>query len=338
MIEIREATNLEAVKELEGQWRKLEKNLFVSFDWVVSWFECKKDSKPFVLSAWNNNQLVGIAPLALENEILVFAGQQYGNHLDFICEKQEVAKALAKKILNSSWKRVEFKHLVDEPLFLKSLKDGLILKKEQGEGSNVIHLVTMEKYYAGLKKKNRKNNRNVLSKLERAYKIETRLVGKDEFKESWNAFVEMHLGNIAAHKNKTILEQGWFQCFYKNTAQRALAHDKLFLMELLLDGKLTGSLFGVVQGKTLNVMNIGYLAGEEKQSIGTVLFLKAMELCCKKKIGNYDLLSGGKDYKEKLGAQEKSTLELYLFRNKTSEKTFTLKKKVKGFGKKVLGR
>ncbi len=352
MLSVKEAKSLEEIKGLERAWNELfenskQANLFLSFDWIVSWFECSLSSKPYILSAWDNGKLVGIAPLSFEGSVLSFAAQQYSNHLDFVARKgmeQAVAEALAGKIMESSeWGSIKLKHVVDSPILLGVMEQiaaekGFVMQTGEGEASNVMELPsTLDEYFASYLKRDLKRRWKKMIDLKGASSIEARLLEKREFENGWRSFIEMHLKNISFRKGKSILGERWFQCFYRNAAKRALAKENLFLMSLEVDGKQWGLLLGIRFGKTLSVLNLGYDPSfDETQSIGTVLFIKAIELCLREGIKIYDLLSGGSEYKERLGAKQKSGLQLEVFRSQTDAKVHGLKRKVKDVGKRVL--
>ncbi len=352
MIEVKEAKTVGEIRLLEKPWNQLvdEKGLgrmSNSFDWVVSWFEHVKNSKPLVLSAWDKGKLVGIAPLCLEGNTLCLAGQLYASFFDFAAKKgleQEASQALARVILEKDcWKKIKFVHLADSAILLEVMekeagKKGFVAKKTEGEPSNVIELPATEQlYFASLKKTRRRWLRKKLYRLERAFSVETRLVGREGFEEAWTGFIELHGRHIRLRQRKSVLQQQWFKNFYRSLAEKALKKDRLFLLQLNLDGKPAGSLFGVVFGKTLNAFNVGLdqlLA--ESYSLGKLLLLKAVKPCCEKGITRYDLLPGGQEYKKVFGTMQKSGLELHIFRTASDAMLYGLKWIAKKQAKKVL--
>jgi len=352
MVDIKEANSLDEIRALEKSWNSLVSagkhgNFFSSFGWVESWFEHAKNSKPFVLSAWEKGKLVGIAALCIEKDVLCFVGQLYASGVDFAAEKgleEEASKAFARHVFeNLDWKMVRFLHLADSPIFLKAFEEqakekGFVVKKQQGEASNVVSLpATVEEYFASLKKTRRRWLRKKLNRLERKFSVETRMVEGKEFEEAWQRFVELHERHMAFREMKSVLNESWFQGFYKELAERALKEGKLFLMELVLDKKVAGSLFGVTFGKTLNAFNVG-LNQEDSEyfSLGKLLLLKAIWPCCEKDITTYDLLPGGSEYKKVLGTCQKGGLELQVFRNGRDALAYSLKRKAKDAGKRIL--
>jgi len=237
--------------------------------------------------------------------------------------------------------------LVDKPVFLEALRKKcgekeFVLREGQGDACSVVELPeTMEDYYAGLKKKLRKNLRNDLSRLEREFKVETGIIdgfedGKD-FQRKWDDFLGLHFENMERKGEKTVLSNPAFQKICFEACKSAAKNGKAVFLELFLDGKLAGSLLGIKQGSRFSVLNIGFSKQyDARQSLGNVLFMKAIEYCCKKGASKFDLLGGSPGYKSKFGCSLESGLEAMVFKSGKDEKMDSLKKGVKGSAKTVL--
>ncbi len=353
-MQVKYAKTIEEIKSLENPWNELikesgQKTMFASFDWVVSWFECNKNSKPFILTAWNKEKLSGIATLCLEENRLCFAAQTYSANLDFVARKgleQEASKAIAKEIFkNRKWKTIRFLHLANNPIFVEAMekeakKDSFVVRKSMGEPTNVISLLGTENdFFASLKRTKRKHLRNQLNKFGKTLNVETKFWEKEEFEKAWDKFFELHGKNMDLRQTKSILQEPWFQCFYKKAAEKALGKKRLWLMGLIIDGKEAAILYGIVFGKTFNALNMGFDAKLAKgHSLGKILLLKAIKPCCEKGIKTYDLLPGSPKYKSMIGTRKKGGMQFEVFGTPAEALVHSIKVKAKGTGKKILGR
>ncbi len=342
------------VKDIEREWNSLAKksdNFFLSPSWLMPWIMAEeKKGNALVAIAGSKGKPLGLAFFSVENKKLGLLAQDFSYHLDFLSEKGK-EKKVAEKIIefvfaNPDWKSIFFRHLVDKPLFMKALqekckKEGIEIALEQGDACAVVELPnTMEKYWAGLKKKLRKNQRNDLNRLGREFKIKVEIVSNaKEFEKQWKDFLRLHFENMERKGEKTVLEEEEFRAIYKQSCFNAAAEGKLRFLNLKLDNKLAGILLAIEQGKKFSVLNIGFGKNyNPKQSIGNVLFIKAIEYCCSRGIKEFDLLGGSPAYKAKFGAVLKSGLEIRIFKSEKDKRIDSLKRGLKHKAKKAMGR
>jgi len=358
-----------AVQQIDGEWGKLaEKNgFFLTPEWMLPWIKAAEKGKtvsPWIAVAKEKGKISAIAPFALKGKELQFLGQDYSYNLGILAEDEDDAAGIADFVFANAekWDRIFFRHLVDGQPLVREMQErcreqGFSFEAQQGDACSVVLLPdSMEKYFAGLKKKLRKNLRNDLSRLEREFKIETKVFsGSNGFEQNWKEFLGLHFENMERKGEKTVLAEEWFREICYKACRSAAAKGGLCFLQLLLDGKLAGSLLAVEHNGVFSVLNIGFgKEFAEGQSLGNVLFLKAIEYCCKKGIKELDLLGGSPEYKAKFGAVQRNGIELRVFKTGSSRIADSLKRNTKkiarafllsqkasgkkGFAKKALGR
>ena len=342
------------VKDIEIKWGLLAKksnNFFLSQSWLMPWIMAEeKEGNALVAIAGSRGKPMGMAFFSVKNKKIGLLAQDFSYHLDFLAEKGK-EKKVAERIIefvfaNPGWKSILFRHLVDKPLFMEALqekceKEGLAIELEQGDACAVAELPdTMEKYWAGLKKKLRKNQRNDLSRLEREFKVTVEIVSNaKEFEKQWKDFLRLHFENMERKGEKTVLAEPKFQAIYKQSCFNAAAEGNLRFLNLKLNSRLAGILLAIEQGKKFSVLNIGFGKNYgQSQSLGNVLFIKTIEYCCGKGIKKFDLLGGSPAYKAKFGTVLKSGLEIRIFKSEKDKRIDSLKRGLKHKAKKAMGR
>jgi GT2 family glycosyltransferase len=335
---------------------KNQENFFLNQEWLGPWLDgvSAMGELPWIVEAKQGGKVIGKAFLSLKGGKAQFLGQDFSYHLDFVAEKgkeKEASEQLVQQLfdIEEKWDLIHFRHLVDKPIFGDVLKrkceeKKFVLTERQGDACSVVGLpATMEEYYAGLKKKLRKNLRNDLSRLERQFKVETRIIdgfeNDKEFEKNWDGFLRLHLENMERKGEKTVLSNPAFRGIYRKASRNAAKKGKTVFLELFLDGRLAGSLLGIKQGDRFSVLNIGFSKDyDARQSLGNVLFLKAINYCCKEGLKKFDLLGGNPEYKAKFGGELKSGLELKVFKSGKDAKMSSVRSGVKAGAKRVLGR
>lgn len=124
-IEIKKIDNSSQFEELRGNWGQLlaespVKSAFLTWTWIYSWWETYgKDKKLWIISAWEDKKLVGLAPLMLETRkkgvarlrFLVNIGtpQSDAGGFLFTPQKKECVDTIVKYILQheSEWDILE---------------------------------------------------------------------------------------------------------------------------------------------------------------------------------------------------------------------------------------
>jgi CelD/BcsL family acetyltransferase involved in cellulose biosynthesis len=342
------------LRGIEKKWLLLSEkngNFFLSPFWLNPWARnAEREGKLLVAVAGEGDKPVGMAFFSLEGKRLGFLAQDYSYHLDFLAEKgfeTEVAERILEFVFSlDNWESILLRHNVDCPAFLEVLREkcrehGFALETGQGDACSAIELPdSMEKYFAGLKKKLRKNLKNDLSRLEKEFSVETKVFsGMEGFDVHWEDFLRLHFENMERKGEKTVLAEPLFRDACRQACLNAAEQGELRFLNLELGGKLAGSLLAIEHCGIFSVLNIGF--GKDygsKQSLGNVLFLKAIEYCCSKGIKKFDLLGGNPEYKARFGASLVSGLEIRVFRAKAAQKADALKRNAKKSVKKILGR
>jgi hypothetical protein len=342
--------------EIEAEWQKLaaEKgNFFLEPAWIVPWAEGLEETgraSPWIVAAGEKGKVLGMAFFERKGKSVGFLGQDFSYHLGILAEngreKEAIEIILGFALADAGWDLLFFRHMAESQAFRETLERkcaerGLVAEFSQGDHCSVVELPgSMQAYWAGLKKKLRKNLRNDLSRLEREFRVEAEISsGTEAFEGRWKKFLELHFENIERKGEKTVLAEPWFQGVCKKACANAAEEGKLRFLSLKLGGVLAGMLLAVEEAGTFSVLNIGFAKDYgSRQSLGNVLFLKAIEYCCGRGIKKFDLLGGSPGYKAKFGARPESGLEIRVFRSRHAQEMDALKRKAKTRAKKILGR
>lgn len=289
---------------------------FQQHDYQAAWWRHLGEGELFAILIHDEpGQLVGIAPLNIRGERVVFNGsKEESDYLDLIAPVEQAAEVWAAVIdcLCSepcpAWSELDFYNIPaasPSRTILPRLASsrGFVLTEEKAEVCPVIRLESdFESYLAGIDKKQRHEIRR---KLRRANGAEAELVVVDK-NDDLDQQVDLFLDLLAKStpEKETWLNDGRRALFY-DVARSALDQDNLLLMFMKVEGEAVSALFNFCYDGRVWVYNSGIdISRHSRLSLGVVLTAAAIEYAIEKGYQAFDFLRGDEEYKYRFGAQD----------------------------------
>ena len=317
-MKIREVNNFSEFLDLKDSWTDLLQrsdncSIFSTWEWVSIWWRhFGKNRSLVILLAEENDELVGIAPLmysvhtmfGLQRGIIEFIGNGHPIYSNFIISNSH-EKCIQKffEYLNcipKKWNSAELCNLSENPscLFCLNKKVGKV-KPEQRCLS--VHLPnSFDAFLSTIKRKDKKEFRRNLRRL----KNDGFTVNLIDYSETDKIAKGMkHLFSLNQKRWKGQSFSG--KCSDPNFCSFSFDIAKCFsekgwlgLYSLELSGKPVASLFGF----KYNSKYYAYVTGRDpiynSYGVGSLLFLKVMDLCIQDGIVEFDFMGGTDEYKK----------------------------------------
>lgn len=319
------SVQLEDFEEIESEWERILPDTFANTIFVTPWWQ-KVWWKHFgqsanlqILSVRHDYDIIGIAPLMLNDGVLSFLGDtdlfDYHDFLVINGRESEFYNALCEYIVEMDWQSMELKSLREGSPTLEHIKTLAEAKgyKVEIEHEDVSPFVTLpptwDDHVATLRKKDRHELRRKLRRLDRdseakQYACDVPADHMDEF------FTLMR----ASRDDKDDFLTPEREEFFKKLAVELSSRDqfKLYFLEVD-DVRVASCICFDYAGKYL-LYNSGYNPEYSPLSVG--LLNKA--LCLKDAIEEgretFDFLRGDERYKYDLGGHDQSVYQMVVHR------------------------
>lgn len=315
--------------KIKGAWEALCDDLgdsvsaFSSFAWHETWWRhYSAEAKLNVIAMWEDDKLVGIAPLmirrvtihGLPSTAVCFIGNNQSPHYDFIVLPsfrelflREVLRILYNRITMTNWDVIVFNKLpvtsVNYSILVKTLDEaGVKWRQEQPMDSPyLIPSGSWMNFLARLSTKTRKTLRNIQNSIHKAGEVSVKNIRTwDEFlqvkddvyfvaKQSWTEKIG---DSLASPKN---------EAFFNDLAQFTAAKGWLSLWTLYLNGKMIAIEFHVRAYDKEHAMRGHYLPEFAALSPGTFLELNIIKNAFEEtdKVQKYDFCGNADTYKRR---------------------------------------
>jgi CelD/BcsL family acetyltransferase involved in cellulose biosynthesis len=334
MLTIRELSEKEFLN-FKKEWNELLSksrylNIFLTWEWIVSWWETfNKGKKLKILLGYDNDELIGIAPLYLEEKALVnyikFLGDKFvdSNYLNLIAQP-EFEKIFASQVIGA---------LSDDYfIYLRYMEknDSMFFDKVHVELSNtfIIDLPqSIETYHKSLSRSKRYKLKKFEKKIFKEYK------GDIFFPESPEKALEIVFDlNKKRWYNSKI--DGEFspklKVFLKRIIEKTL-NKKLKILVLRANKQPIAYSMNFVLGDTVYVYSMAYDATyniPSKYGVGKCLLYNTIKKSISTNKKYIDLLRGESQYKKEFCQIQKTNVGVMLykptFRNNLAEKSITM--------------
>ena len=301
---------------------------FLTFEYQQAWWQTRgggewsEDSQLVIVTATQDDQLVGVAPLFHADNILgqpalMFVGAiEVSDFLDFIVSPQDLPEFLTglldfllKQDDLPPWDLLDLYNLLDESPTLKALQAEA---KQRGWEHQQIHLQPApyvplpgdyQAYLANLDKKQRheikRKWRNVENSLAEPdfYTVEDR----DQLADETQAFIDM----MTQDPNKRDFLTDAMQRHIHNTAQIAFDAGWLHLSFFTLDGVKAAGHLSFQYDDRLWLYNSGWEWEFRDYSPGWVHLAHLMQWSNEQGIKELDFMRGNESYKYKFGGVDR---------------------------------
>ena len=307
---------------------------FLTFDYLKSWWETRgggewpEDSQLILVTAFEGDTLVGIAPLfhtknILGRSALMFVGAiEVSDFLDFIVPPENLQpfiSGLLDFLLNEnlpSWELLDLYNILEESPTLAALKEeGL----KCGWSHQQVHLQPapyiplpgdFDEYLAGIDKKQRHEIRRKLRNVEQDLAVADLYFTEDPelLEQDINAFLDM----MAQDPNKKEFLTAPMRQHLHNTARIAFEHGWLQMAFFTLDGNKAAANMSFKYNHRLWLYNSGWDWEYRDYSPGWILIAYLIKWANAHNIEEFDFMRGDEPYKYKFGGIDRNIYRVTL--------------------------
>ena len=318
---VEEATTIEELERLRGQWLELWRRCpqatpFQSPAWLIAWWKHLGQGQLWVLALRQEQRLVGVVPCVVAapapgpERRLLLLGTGLSDYLDALLEPEVAGPACAALLAwleagHYGWDVCDWQQLPgNSPLLEAELPPGWRCRRTAQEVCPVLTLPgQVEQLPAMLPSHMANNLRYYRRRLERLRQVKVELADPENFSELLENFLKLHRARWAARGQDGVLAQERLQAFHREAARDLLACGALRLYELRIAGRLAASLYAFSHGARV----FYYLCGAEPDfatlSPGTLLIGHAIEQAIRQGQREFDFLRGREAYKFLWGAK-----------------------------------
>jgi len=320
---------------LEQDWNSLLSKTehhvpFLRYEYLKLWWqhrgggEWDNGSQLKIITAENNGQLVGIAPLFINEERLLLLGSiEVSDYLDLIAP-QETMAAFVDALLPfldrevEGWRTLDLYNVLEDSASLPALKAsadrmGWSFAQEEYQPSPHITLPDdWETYLAGINKKQRHEIRRKLRRAENAelavewYVLQDGVRLDDEMQE----FFKLMLFD----EEKVSFLTPEMKDFMQQTARCAFDAGCLHLSFLTIDGKKAAGYLAFDYLNRIWLYNSGMSLDFREYSAGWVALANLIQWCIENGRSELDFMRGNEDYKYRFGGVNRHVMRAVVTR------------------------
>jgi CelD/BcsL family acetyltransferase involved in cellulose biosynthesis len=333
-------TSFDTLEELAPSWNALvERGVtnapFLRYEYASTWWSTRgggewQDASLAVITAFENGQLIGIAPLFLadnrdgQRAYLLLGSIEISDHLDLIVRPEHLRAFLSGLLgwLGASpqhaWQALDWYNLPEASPSLSALKDaaqalGWTYNEEIYQPTPVIPLPgDFETYLNGIDKKQRHEIRRKMRRAEESgrnvgwYIVED----ADKLESEMDEFLTL----MAQDPEKAAFLTDVMRSQMKASMVAAFKAGYLQLAFLNVDGEKACAYLNFDYDNKIWVYNSGLDRRFMELSVGWVLLGYLLEWANQHKRTEFDFLRGDEDYKYKFGGQKRHVMRAKITR------------------------
>lgn len=311
--------------EFHQEWHQLLHNsaineIFLTPEYQSSWWQTLGKGKLHVISVrLESGELVGLAPLFIENNIVSFIGcKDVSDYLDFIVHKdyeelvyQAIINEL-KLIENAVFSLCSIPEssptLIHLPKFLSA--EVTLTTTQQAVCPQIVLPNRWENYLQDLDRKQRQEIKRKWKKIEETEAVTYECISEvDEATQAVALFIELHQQSSESkrefwdphhqaffeHLLQILAKRGWLKLFFLSIAR----HPKPIATMLIFD-----------YGGHYDLYNSGFNPAFSNLSPGQVLTAYTIKEAIENSRSLYDFLRGNEEYKFRLGGIPKPIFDV----------------------------
>jgi CelD/BcsL family acetyltransferase involved in cellulose biosynthesis len=281
-----------------------------------------------LISARENDQLIGIAPLFLtENEgqpaLMLIGSIEISDYLDLIVRPADLPRFISglldyvASICPDNWRALDWYNLPDSSPTLAALKEesskrGWAYHEEIYRPTPRIALNgDFEEYLSRIDKKQRHELRRKLRRAAESGKVRFYVVGKDA---DINAEMDAFFHLMTQDPNKANFLHPAMHAQMTEILRAAHEQGYLWLGILEIEGAKVAASLNFDYGNKLWGYNSGVSRDFMELSPGWVLLGHVIQWCCENKREEFDFMRGDEDYKYRLGGVNKYVMRARITR------------------------
>jgi len=332
-MEFKQYNTFDALTNYKEDWNRLLRKSasvvpFLTFDYLDAWWQTRgggewsADSQLVLVAAFEDEKLIGIAPLFYAENILgdpalMFVGAiEVSDFLDVIVRPEDLEdfiSGLIDFLLNcndiSDWEVLDFYNLLEESPTLKALEAEA---ERRGWAHQQIHLQPapylplpegFDTYLAGIDGKQRREIRRKLRNFESSF-VDGELVFAED-PDTLHEEVDIFLAMMAQDPNKCKFLTDAMRQHLHNTAQVAFENSWLQLTFFTIDGEKAAANMAFNFNERLWLYNSGWEWDYREFSPGWLLLTHLIQWATENGIQELDFMRGDEGYKYKFGGVDR---------------------------------
>ena len=309
--------NAETFETLAGYWREQRSNLhwqclFVIPAWLTVWWNVfRPESEQCLLSVSEGSELIGIAPLMVNNRTAQLMGSpDVCDCLDVIAapgKEQLFCRALLDHLRTQGISTLELGPVrPDSTVYTHFIGAAKTFSREVicTAEDVVIELslpATWDAFLNMLAAKERHEIRRKFRRLEETGNCSSRMVyGPDSAREAMDAFLELFIQN---RPDKASFMDDRMALFFRSLGEALAQAGILKLFFLDLNGRPAAAAMCFDYNGTMYLYNNGYDSAYSHLSIGVLSKVLSIRASINLQRKTYDFLKGNEDYKYRLGGE-----------------------------------
>ena len=342
-MEFRHYNNFEDLANHQPDWNSLLKksagcNPFLTFEYQQTWWQTRgggewaQDSELLIIAGFEDDRLVGIAPLFRSNNLegkpaLMFVGAiEVSDFLDFIVlpsHTTEFISGLLDFLTSESnfshWRILDLYNLLEDSPSLQILKNeaerrGWTHQQTHLQPAPYISLLdNYDTYLASIDKKQRHEIRRKLRNIDQRFLESQLYIAEDPAK--LDADIESFIAMMAQDPNKQAFLTPTMRQHIYNTAKIAFEQGWLHLAFLMLDGKKAAANLSFNFDGRLWLYNSGWEWDFRDYSPGWVLLAHLIKWSIENGLTEFDFMRGNENYKYKFGGVDRHIYRVTLSPN-----------------------
>jgi CelD/BcsL family acetyltransferase involved in cellulose biosynthesis len=319
LLSIRHIQDLKAFENLQEAWcilleQNTEKTVFFTWEWLYSWWKHNQEGKTlWLLTAWRENSLVGIAPLMLSHKIkhglpfrlLQTLGTPNIDQSDFIAlnNDPEIVALFCRHILSqkNQWDAIELNEHKDEDPKTHQIcnllsDDGLIVKVNSNLHHHIPITGAWDEYLKSLSKNMRRDVEKALRHVREKHAIELKCFrGPEVMWEHFETFFEVNKNGSFPQKYESKKERD----FHRELFELMRKKNWIEIVLLYLDGKPVAYEYGFNSDGRFEDWRTGYDKGYAEQAAGKVLLILLLKDLFEQGYRDFDFLRGEYEHKDR---------------------------------------
>ncbi len=332
----------ERFSSLKDIWNQvLEKNnfgtIFSTFEWLNTWWECfGQDNKLFILLAQDKEEIIGIAPLMIEQRKILrcvpikaisFIGTGISDYADFIIkvERKAVLNSFFKYIWKNKhlWDEIDLREIREDSSNLEMIRD--ILKN--GPCSYEISCLgkcpyipirgDWDSFYSSLSKSFRQDIRTQYNRLKKNGSRYGFSHVQDHIDDAFlSQLIVMHLDSINLKNKKSFLESKEGKSFFKRIIEGYRKKGKVVINIMKVGYEIAAYFVGFLFQGRYYYWNVGKNDKYDDFSPGKLLLQNMiMECFSNNTIKEFDFLRGEEEYKYRWTKMERKNYRVHIRNN-----------------------
>ena len=329
-MEIRLLSDIRAFENLRDAWNLLlQKNsvqdAFLTWEWLFAWWKhYGKQRELWLITTWISNELVGVAPLMLEER------RKYGLKFRVLCSLGTPDIDVGGFIVRDGDPQI-YTAVGNYLIGQKRLWDVLELNEMRCDGPEINHLiplfensgyVTHQKsnphFYIPVQGEWDGYLNRLPSKFHREIRSKVRRI-----EEKSRLTLEHHIGKEVSWQDISTIfeinEYGHFPHMYRSTEERAFQREIFDLMRdqgwldiflLSIDDQPVAYNYGFSYNHRFEDWRAGFRTQYSDLSLGRILYLMTIEDCYKRAYKEVDFLRGDEHYKTRWQTLERTYTQL----------------------------